>query len=258
MTANIAVPAVNNQFYDDLGERWYNDDEHIIALLRAESVLKLDYVRGILQQNRLGPGTRVLDIGCGAGFLSNGLAADGYHVTGIDQSAGSLAVAQRHAPRRSQVNYRTADAYQLPFADHSFDSVLMMDFLEHVDKPERAIAEASRVLKPQGLLIFYTFNRTLPAKFLAIHAVELIARDCPKHFHVWHLFIKPEELSEMAAKADLMVRAFQGLRPRFLQWPFWASLLRRRVHPDFAFQFTGSLRLGYMGYAVKDMRGVTH
>ncbi len=249
---------MNNQFYDDLGERWYNDDEHIIALLRAESVLKLDYVRGIFKQNQLAPGARVLDVGCGAGFLSNGLAADGYRVTGIDQSAGSLAVARRHAPKNSRVAYRSADAYRLPFEDRAFDAVLMMDFLEHVNEPARAIAEAARVLKPQGLLIFYTFNRTLPAKFLAIHAVELIARDCPKHFHVWHLFIKPEELSTMAALAGLQVKAFQGLRPRFLQWPFWASLLRRRVHPDFAFQFTESLRLGYMGYAVKGIRGVTH
>jgi 2-polyprenyl-6-hydroxyphenyl methylase/3-demethylubiquinone-9 3-methyltransferase len=243
---------VNNQFYDELGERWYNDDEHIIALLRAESRLKLEYVRKILSTHTRGSSSRVLDIGCGAGFLSNGLAADDYEVTGVDQSAGSLAVAERHAPEGKSVSYRPADAYALPFADASFDAVLMMDFLEHVDEPGRAIAEASRVLRAGGLLIFYTFNRTLPSKFLAIDAVELIARDCPKHFHVWHLFIKPEELKEMAARAGLSVMAFQGLRPRFLEWPFWSSLLKRRVHPGFSFQYTKRLTLGYMGYALKE------
>lgn len=242
---------MNNQFYDELGERWYNDDEHIIALLRAESRLKLDYVRSTLKAHQLGAGTRILDIGCGAGFLSNGLAADGYTVTGVDQSAGSLTVAQRHVPQEGSVLYKPADAYALPFADGSFDAVLMMDFLEHVDEPARAIAEAARVLRPQGILIFYTFNRTLVARFFAIHAVELIARDCPKNFHVWHLFIKPQELKEMAARAALSVIAFQGLRPRVLQWPFWSSLLKRRVHPEFSFQFTSTLKLGYMGYAIK-------
>jgi 2-polyprenyl-6-hydroxyphenyl methylase/3-demethylubiquinone-9 3-methyltransferase len=242
---------VNNRFYDELGERWYNDDEHIIALLRAESHLKLEYVRTILRSHQLGAGARVLDIGCGAGFLSNELAVDGYDVTGVDQSAGSLLVAERHAPRTASVRYQTADAYRLPHPDASFEAVLMMDFLEHVDEPARAIAEASRVLRPQGLLIFYTFNRTLRAKFLAIEAVGFIARDCPKHFHVWHLFIKPEELRTMAAQAGLSVMGFQGLRPRFFQWPFWSSLLKRRVHPGFGFQFTPSLKLGYMGFALK-------
>jgi 2-polyprenyl-6-hydroxyphenyl methylase/3-demethylubiquinone-9 3-methyltransferase len=252
MSANTLNPAVNNQFYDELGERWYNDDEHIIALLRAESRLKLDYVREILSTRRRETESRILDIGCGAGFLSNGLATDGYDVTGVDQSVGSLAVAEQHAPAGKSVFYRPADAYALPFPAASFDAVLMMDFLEHVNEPGRAILEASRVLKPQGLLIFYTFNRTLPSRFLAIDAVALIARDCPKHFHVWHLFIKPEELKEMAARAGLSVMGFQGLRPRFLQWPFWSSLLRRRVHPEFSFQFTKRLTLGYMGYALKE------
>lgn len=253
MTANNLQPDVNNQFYDELGERWYNDDEHIIALLRAESELKLDYVKKVLRINELGPGSHILDIGCGAGFLSNQLGASQFQVMGVDQSAGSLEVARRHAPQASSVDYRTADAYHLPFPDGSFDAVLLMDFLEHVNDPERAIMEASRVLQPNGLIIFYTFNRTLLAKFLAIDAVGLMARDCPKHFHVWHLFIKPEELEAMAAKAHLSVAEFQGLRPRFLQWPFWSSLIKRRVHPRFAFQFTDNLSLGYLGYAIKTL-----
>jgi SAM-dependent methyltransferase len=97
-------------------------------------------------------------------------------------SAGSLSVAERHAPAGASVMYRPADAYTLPFPAASFDAVLMMDFLEHVDEPGRAMAEASRVLKAQGLLIFYTFNRTLLSKFLAIDAVELIPVIAPSIF----------------------------------------------------------------------------
>lgn len=251
MMGKAGLPAVNNLFYDDLGERWYNDDQHIIALLRAESNLKNSYVEDVLREQNVGPGSHILDIGCGAGFLSNQLASLGYDVVGVDQSADSLAVARRHAPEGSAVEYSVADAYALNASDSSFDAVLLMDFLEHVNEPDRAIQEAARVLRTGGVMIFYTFNRTIMARLLAIHAVEMIARDCPKNFHVWHLFIKPYELKAMAADVGLAVGGFRGLRPRFWHWPFWSSLLTRRVHSDFQFQFTSNLAMGYMGFAIR-------
>ncbi len=251
MLGIIESPAINNLFYEQLGERWYSDDQHVIALLRAESKLKLDYIQGIFANEKIDKGKRVLDIGCGAGFLSNALAAKGFDVYGLDQSPDSIAVAQRHAVAGSLVNYAAGDAFALKHPDGFFDSVLLMDFLEHVNEPERAIQEASRVLKPGGIMIFYTFNRTRIAKFLAIDAVEFMARDCPKNFHVWHLFIKPQELEGMVAGSGLAIREFQGLRPKIFSWPFWSSLLTRRVHPGFGFQFTSSLALGYLGFARK-------
>lgn len=75
---------INNLFYDDLGERWYNDDEHIIALLRAESKIKIDYVKRVLAEQKVKAGSRILDIGCGAGFISNDLASHGWAVSGTD------------------------------------------------------------------------------------------------------------------------------------------------------------------------------
>lgn len=243
---------INNQFYDDLGERWYSDDEHIIALLRAEARIKVDYVKRILREQKVKPGSTVLDIACGAGFLSNELARDGWRVSGIDLSANSIEVAARHAATQPKPDYRQGDAYRLPYPDSSFDVALMMDFLEHVDDPKRAVEEAKRVLKPDGLLIFYTFNRTQIARLLAIHAVEFIARDCPKNFHVWRLFIKPQELKTMLQSLGLRSGPFEGLRPRFLTKAFWSTLMRRRVHRDFRFQYCRSLNMGYLGFAVSE------
>jgi 2-polyprenyl-6-hydroxyphenyl methylase / 3-demethylubiquinone-9 3-methyltransferase len=122
-----------------------------------------------------------------------------------------------------------------------------------VDQPARAIKEAARVLKPGGVVLFYTFNRTFLSRFLAIRAVKLITRDCPKNFHVWHLFIKPRELEGMAKDAGLPVRGYRGLRPRFMHTPFWSSVLRRKVHKGFAFQYTSSLALGYFAFAEKPL-----
>lgn len=251
----MSEAVINNSFYDDLDERWYNDDGHIIALLRAETRLKAVYVKEIFAREGVPANGKILDIGCGAGFISNQLAAEGYDVSGIDQSVSSLAVARRHAPPQAKVDYAAGDAYALPFADATFDSVMLLDFLEHVEEPGRAIAEAARVLKPGGVLMFYTFNRTFLAGLLAVRAVEFIARDCPKNFHLLRMFIKPKELEAMAVASKLRVHEYRGLRPMIFHWPFLASVLYRRVHKGFDFTFTSDLHLGYMGFATKSIAG---
>lgn len=240
---------INNQFYDELGDRWYEDDTHIIALLRAESKLKIDYVREVFRREKVEAGARLLDIGCGGGLISNPLAKLGFEVFGIDQSASSLATAKRRASPGSKVQYAEGNAYQLDFPDRSFDTVMLLDFLEHVDDPARAVKEALRVLKPDGILLFYTFNRTFIAGILAVKAVEFIARDCPKNFHLLRMFIKPKELEGMLASSGFRVREYRGLRPKIGSRAFWVSLMTRRVHRDFGFVYTRDLNLGYMGFA---------
>ena len=188
---------------------------------------------------------------CGAGLISNLLATDGYEIHGIDQSASSIAVAKRHAPAGSNVSYQAGDAFALPYPDQSFDAVMLLDFLEHVEDPGRAILEASRVLKPGGTLIYYTFNRTLIAGLLAVKAVEFIARDCPKNFHLLRMFIKPVELKIMLKVASIDHQEFRGIRPLVFHKAFFASLLKRKVHKDFDFAFTSNLKLGYMGFGRK-------
>lgn len=240
---------INNQFYDELGDRWYEDDTHIIALLRAESRLKVAYVQDVFQREGVAPGARLLDIGCGAGLIANPLASAGYEVFGVDQSAPSLETARRRASPGSKVHYAEGNAYKLNFPDQSFDSVMLLDFLEHVEEPGRALREAIRVLKPNGVLLFYTFNRTFIAGLLAVKAVEFIARDCPKNFHLLRMFIKPKELEDMLAKDEFKVKEYRGLRPQIGSWAFWSSLLTRRVHKNFDFVYTRDLNLGYMGFA---------
>ncbi|MBC7661733.1 MAG: 3-demethylubiquinone-9 3-O-methyltransferase [Chitinophagaceae bacterium] len=247
----MSEATINNAFYDDLDERWYNDDGHIIGLLKAESRLKTIYVRDVFAREGVSSDAKVLDVGCGAGLISNKLAVDGYHMHGVDQSASSIAVALRHAPAGSKVDYVAGSAFELPYADGTFDAVMLLDFLEHVNEPALAILEASRVLKPGGIMLFYTFNRTFIAGLLAVKAVEFIARDCPKNFHLLSMFIKPSELKDMLKSAKLETKEFRGLRPVIFHWPFFASIFARKVHKDFDFTFTKDLNLGYMGFGKK-------
>lgn len=244
-----APRAVNNTWYADLGARWYTADDTPIALLRAESRHRNPWIATEIR-TQLGPAQRVLDLGCGAGFLANYLAAAGHQVTGIDTTTENLVVAKLHDATR-RVAYQVADARALPFPDASFDVVCAMDLLEHVEPPQALIAEASRVLRPGGLFFFHTFNRTWLANLIVIKGVAWFVKNTPKDLHVLHLFHTPAELAAMCAASGLEIGELRGSRPRF-RWPLWRMLLTGRVGDDFAFTFTPSTKLGYTGFARRD------
>ena len=239
---------VNNAFYEDLGDAWYEDAVHPIALLRAENATRNPW---ILEKIRalLGPSSQdVLDIGCGAGFLSNALGADGHRVTGIDLSGKSLEVAAKRDSTKT-VRYMKLDAFALPFPDHSFNVISAMDFLEHVDTPERIVQEAARLLRPNGLFFFHTFNRNWLSFMMVIKAVEWFVPNTPANMHIYSNFIKPQELQGWCNASELALLEMRGLVPRIASMAFLKSLLTRKVHKDFQFRFTDSQRSGYLGIA---------
>jgi 2-polyprenyl-6-hydroxyphenyl methylase/3-demethylubiquinone-9 3-methyltransferase len=200
--------------------------------------------------SRFGPRSLdVLDVGCGGGFLSNHLGTLGHRVTGLDASSDALAVARRYDNTRS-VRYQQGDALSLPYADASFDAVCAMDFLEHVEDPDRVIAEAARVLKPSGLLFFHTFNRNWLTWLIVIKGVEWFVRNTPRNLHVLRLFLKPSEVRASCERHGLLGLHLRGMRPVFGR-AFWALLFTRRVSAEFSFTFTESTRLGFSGVAVK-------
>jgi 2-polyprenyl-6-hydroxyphenyl methylase / 3-demethylubiquinone-9 3-methyltransferase len=244
-------PKVNNEIYNTYGDRWYEADDDPVALLRAESKTKTPWILDkIATQGFLSPSTKILDVGCGAGFLSNELAKQKMQVTGVDLSEESLCVAAKYDDTKS-VHYQTADAYRLPFDDASFEVVTAMDFLEHVDRPGDVILEFSRVLKPGGLFIFHTFNRNPLAHLIIIKVVELIVKNTPKHMHVIDLFIKPKELKNFCLSAGMETKEMTGIKPVFSTIPI-RNIFTGIVPKSLRFELTSSLLLSYMGYAVKN------
>lgn len=237
--------AINNDFYEELEEKWYTANDHPIALLRAENALRIPWILEEIGRNKT-----VLDIGCGAGMLTNAFALQGHRVFGIDISETSLRTAKRHDTTKS-VSYTLASAYSLPYPDQSFDVVSAMDVLEHVTEPKRLLQEASRVLKPNGLFFFHTFNRNVWSYLLIIKGVDWCVPNAPKNMHVYPLFIKPQELTQFCQDAHLNVAHMRGFRPKLLQTAPLKMLFTRKVPADFSFCFSKSLLTGYCGYARK-------
>jgi 2-polyprenyl-6-hydroxyphenyl methylase/3-demethylubiquinone-9 3-methyltransferase len=250
MRTTNASHHVNNAFYETLGERWYEAQDDPVALLRAESAHRTPWIIETIERRHAGGKVRVLDIGCGAGFLTNRLAACGWHVAGLDASESSLAVAAARDATNS-VRYQVGDARSLPFPDGSFDVACAMDFLEHVDEPGRVIAEAARVLAPGGLFFFHTFNRTLLAWLVVIKGVEWFVKNTPRDLHVLSLFIDPEEVRKQCDSSGLDVIDLRGSRPVIFSTAFVKLLATGVVPKDFAFTFTSSTQIAYTGVAAK-------
>lgn len=244
------MPSVNNAFYDTLGDLWFEGDSHAIALLRAEGRLKTAYVHEVLDRHALAGGADILDAACGGGLVAHPLAAVGHRVLGVDLAPGAVEAAARRTPPGADARFVVGDATALPAPDAAFDAVLLLDMLEHVESTPAVLAEAARVLRPGGVVVFNTFSRTPLAWLVAIHGFKFVVRDAPDHIHVYDLFQSPETLAARCASAGLDVQEVRGVRPR-LSRPFWRSLARRRVDPGFAFRFSASTAVGYIGHAVK-------
>lgn len=244
-----ATSEIDNSFYDQYGEKWYTAWDDPVALLRCENKVKFPWILERLKSHGLG-GSSILDVGCGAGFLANELAIEGYKVTGVDLSPESLRVARDHDVTGT-VTYKIADAFKLPFPDHSFEVVTSMDFLEHVENPALVIKEFSRVLKPKGLFFFHTFNRNYLSWLVVIKFLEWFIQNTPKNMHVLKLFIKPSELKHYCNEADLSVDSLTGIRP-VLSSIDWNMIRSGIVSPGMCFTLTGSTLLSYMGMARKD------
>ena len=157
-------------------------------------------------------GLRILDIGCGAGILSEPLARLGADMIGIDPAAENIEVARLHAAESGvAVDYRATTAETLAEAGERFDIVLAMEVVEHVVDVPAFVATCAAMVKPGGLLVMATLNRTMKSFALAIVGAEYILRWLPRGTHQWDKFVRPQELEAAIEDAGLDVIGERGV-----------------------------------------------
>src|SRR5215217_182518 len=149
---------------------------------------------------------RVLDIGCGGGVLSEPLARLGASVLGADPAAANIEVAHRHAVQSGLiVNYRCTTAEALADAGERFDVVLAMEVVEHVTDVTEFVRPCGEMVKPGGLMIVATINRTFKSFALAIVGAEYVLRWLPRGTHHWDKLVTPDELEAVLERNGLQV-----------------------------------------------------
>ena len=188
-------------------------------------------------------GLDVLDLGCGGGYMSEALAERGARVVGVDPSAASLEAARRHTAQAGlRIDYRLGVGEAIPAADRSMDRVICVDVLEHVQDLGKVLSEIRRVLRPGGIVLFDTLNRSWLSGFLAVEIAEDLLRIIPRGTHDPKNFIKPHELQHSLERLGFLVdpNKFKGMGP--------VGINRRG---DILFGLIPLTWLVYLGYAIK-------
>lgn len=255
---------IDNDVYERLGGSWWDENSHL-CLLHGITPGRVAYFRDVLTRQRPTgtSGLRALDIGCGGGFLAEEFAAMGCQVTGIDPSPASIEAARAHAADRGlRIDYRVGTGENLPAEDSAFDLAYCCDVLEHVTDVDRVISETARVLKPDGLYLFDTINRTAKSKLLAIKLMQRwsLTRVVDTNIHDWDMFIRPAELTGTLERHGLKVGEITGLGPRAslpaVLSGFIAARLGRITYGEFSRRLdmgrVTSTAASYMGFAVKE------
>lgn len=199
--------------YDELAGEW-DRPTGAFALLRSIAQARARLIPPAAREGAL-----LVDIGCGGGLLAEFLAGKGYRHVGVDLSASGL----EHAAKRG-IEVVRADAQRLPLASGCADVVSAGEILEHVPDPRAAVAEACRLLRPGGLLVLDTVNRTWLARLLVVTIGERLPGVAPRGIHDPNLFVPPRVLVEECARHGVALR-IRGIRPGAALLPW---LVRRR------------------------------
>ena len=196
------------QKFSDLAHRWW-DTTSEFKPLHDINPLRLNWIEHQISLKD----KSIVDVGCGGGILSEGLAAKGAQVTGIDLSEKALGVARLHLYESGlKIDYQLSSAEEFAIQHPArFDIVTCLEMLEHVPDPASTICACAQLVKPGGHLFLSTLNRNLKAYIFAVLGAEYVLNLLPRGTHDYAKFIKPSELSRYCRQAKLDVRSLTGM-----------------------------------------------
>ena len=196
--------------FEALASRWW-DPSSEFKPLHDINPLRLNYIDERVPL----AGKKVVDVGCGGGLLSEGMALRGAHVVGIDMGEAPLSVARLHSLDSGvKMDYRQTTVEALaadPEHAGQYDVVPCLEMLEHVPDPGSVIKACAQLLRPGGHLFVSTINRNPKSFLFAIVGAEYVLKMLPKGTHEWKKFIRPSEMSDYLRQAGLDVSELTGM-----------------------------------------------
>ena len=203
--------------FNELATTWW-DPEGPMWPLHKLNALRVPFILSVLDQQGLTSGSgerclsglRVLDIGCGAGLLSESMARLGAFVTGVDPAERNIAMARAHAQAAGlDINYLQGSVDALE--NGKFDVVLNMEVVEHVENLEVFMSGCCELTHPGGLQFLATINRNPLSWLVAIVGAEYLLRWLPRGTHQWRKFVKPDEAAKLLEDGGLDVITRRGV-----------------------------------------------
>ncbi|MGL4438941.1 MAG: bifunctional 2-polyprenyl-6-hydroxyphenol methylase/3-demethylubiquinol 3-O-methyltransferase UbiG [Bosea sp. (in: a-proteobacteria)] len=220
-TTTSTVDAGEVGRFDALASTWWDPDGPMKPL-HGMNPVRLGFIRDQaaahfgIEPRQMSPlaGLDVADVGCGGGLLSEPLARMGARVTGLDPATQNIAAAKAHAARMElDIRYLPTTIEDVVAQGERFDMITALEVVEHVADVPAFLEALSAALKPGGLIIMSTLNRSLRAYAAAIIGAEYILRWLPKGTHDWNKFVRPVELQEGLEDAGLRMIETRGMVP---------------------------------------------
>jgi 2-polyprenyl-6-hydroxyphenyl methylase / 3-demethylubiquinone-9 3-methyltransferase len=210
------INAAEAAHFGALAADWW-DPKGSSAMLHKLNPVRLGFIRAAIDTHFGGDGKArfplagmsALDVGCGAGLLCEPLARMGASVTGVDAAPENIEAAKAHAALSGlAIDYRAGEIAAQGLG--TFDVVSSMEVIEHVTDPAAFVAELARHLKPDGLMLLSTPNRTAASRLFLVEAAERLGQ-VPRGTHYWDQFLTPEELAALLHDAGLEVLEMRGI-----------------------------------------------
>lgn len=215
-STGTTINAAEAAHFGALAADWW-DPKGSSAMLHKLNPVRLGFIRRAIDAHfGCDAGARhplagrvALDVGCGAGLLCEPLARMGAAVTGVDAAPENIVAAKAHSAQSGlNIDYRAGELVEMGLGQ--FDVVTSMEVIEHVTDPAAFIAALTAHLKPGGVLILSTPNRTAASRLLLVEAAERLGQ-VPRGTHDWDQFLTPEELISLLANAGLEVVEIRGI-----------------------------------------------